>query len=77
MTKAAAVHGPRTQIWNNGGGTQSAAIAALIVTGQLPTPDLAVIADTGRERSSTWDYLNAYIAPALASVGVQIHRVDK
>lgn len=67
----------RTQIWNNGGGTQSAAIAALIVTGKLPKPDLAVIADTGRERSSTWDYLDAYIAPALASVGVTIHRVSK
>lgn len=67
----------RTQIWNNGGGTQSAAIAALIVTGKLPKPDLAVIADTGRERSSTWDYLNAYIAPALASVGVIVHRVSK
>lgn len=67
----------RTQIWNNGGGTQSAAIAALIVIGRLPKPDLAVIADTGRERSSTWDYLNAYIAPALASVGVTIHRVSK
>lgn len=67
----------RTQIWNNGGGTQSAAIAALIVTGKLPKPDLAVIADTGRERSSTWDYLDAYIAPALASVGVTMHRVSK
>lgn len=29
---------------------QSAAIAALIVLGKLPKPDLAVIADTGRER---------------------------
>ena len=67
----------RTQIWNNGGGTQSAAIASLIVTGKLPKPDLAVIADTGRERSSTWDYLDTYIAPALASVGVTMHRVCK
>ena len=67
----------RTKIWNNGGGTQSAAIAALIVTGKLPKPDLAVIADTGRERSSTWDYLDRYIAPALAGVGVTMHRVSK
>lgn len=67
----------RTQIWNNGGGTQSAAIAALIVTGKLPKPDLAVIADTGRERSSTWDYLNEHVGPALESVGVTIHRVAK
>lgn len=68
---------PRTQIWNNGGGTQSAAIAALIVTGELPKPDLAVIADTGREKSSTWDYLDRYIAPALASVGVTMHRIRR
>jgi hypothetical protein len=67
----------RTQIWNNGGGTQSAAIAALIVTGELPKPDLAVIADTGREKSATWDYLDRYIVPALASVGVTMHRVRK
>lgn len=67
----------RTQIWNNGGGMQSAAIAALIVLGKLPKPDLAVIADTGRERSSTWDYLNAVIAPALESVGVTMYRVEK
>jgi len=67
----------RTQIWNNGGGTQSAAIAALIVTGKLPKPDLAVIADTGREKSATWDYLDHYIVPALASVGVTMHRVKK
>lgn len=67
----------RTQIWANGGGTQSAAIAALIVTGKLPKPDLAVIVDTGRERSTTWDYLERYTRPALQSVGVTMHRVRK
>lgn len=67
----------RSVIWNNGGGTQSAAIAALIVTGELPKPDFAVIADTGREKSATWDYLDRYISPALASVGVTMHRVRK
>lgn len=67
----------RAQIWNNGGGTQSAAIAALIVTGELPKPDFAVIADTGREKSTTWDYLDRYVCPALDSVGVIVHRVLK
>jgi hypothetical protein len=67
----------RTQIWANGGGTQSAAIAALIITGKLPKPDLAVIVDTGREKSTTWDYLDRYITPALAAVGVTMHRVQK
>lgn len=65
----------RTQIWASGGGVQSAAIAALIVRGDLPLPDLAVIADTGMEQSTTWAYQDAVIAPALAAVGVELHRV--
>lgn len=56
---------------------QSTAIAALIVHGKLPKPDLAVIVDTGRELSTTWDYLEAVTIPALASVGVTMHRVQK
>lgn len=63
-------------LWANGGGTQSTAIAALIVTGKLPKPDLAVIIDTERERSSTWTCL-AVVGPALAAVGVTVHRVKK
>lgn len=65
----------RTQVWASGGGTQSAAIAALIVLGRLPKPDLAVIADTGREQSTTWAYQEQVTAPALAAVGVEVHRV--
>ena len=56
---------------------QSTAIAALIVRGDLSKPDLAVIVDTEREKSTTWEYLYTVTAPALASVGVQIHRVPK
>ena len=67
----------RTQIWNCGGGTQSAAIAALIVAGLLPKPDLAVIIDTERERSSTWRYADRWLIPALREVGVTLHRVPK
>jgi len=67
----------RTQIWNCGGGTQSAAIAVLIIQSKLPPPDLAVIADTGRERADTWAYMDDWIAPALADVGVTVHRVKK
>jgi hypothetical protein len=62
----------KNQIWSYGGGVQSAAIAALIVQGKLPTPDVAVIADTGREASSTWNYLASVIQPA---VGFPIHIV--
>jgi hypothetical protein len=67
----------RTQIWSSGGGVQSAAIAALIRTGQLPKPDLAVIVDTGREVSQTWAYMKNVIVPALREVGVDLVRIAK
>ncbi|MBU1567755.1 MAG: hypothetical protein KJ630_19285 [Proteobacteria bacterium] len=67
----------RTQIFSSGGGVQSAAITALIVLGELPRPDLAVIVDTEREKSTTWKYLESVTAPALARVGIEIHRVKK
>lgn len=66
----------RTQVWASGGGVQSAGIAALICQGKL-RPDLAVIVDTEREQSTTWDYMDSVISPALASVGVTLHRVRK
>lgn len=65
------------QVFSSGGGTQSCAIAALIIQGRLPKPDVAVIADTGFERSTTWGYQERYVAPALASVGVTLVRVRK
>jgi len=62
------------QVWMYGGGVQSCAIAALVVQGKLPAPDIAVIADTGREKQSTWDYLSEIVQPALP---FEIHIVDK
>lgn len=67
----------RTQIWSCGGGVQSAAIAVLICKGELPKPNLAVIADTEREISTTWDYYEKALKPNLASVGVDLVRVPK
>lgn len=55
---------------------QSSAIAALIVRGDL-RPDLGVIVDTERELSTTWEYHDSVIVPALASVGFPLHRVCK
>lgn len=63
------------QVFSSGGGTQSCAISALIIQGRLPKPDVAVIVDTTREKSSTWAYAEAYTMPALASVGVELHRI--
>jgi len=55
---------------------QSSAIAALIVKGEL-MPDLAIIVDTEREASTTWDYMNKWVKPALESAGCELHRVRK
>lgn len=62
-----------TIAWSFGGGIQSAAIAVLIREGVLPKPDLAVIADTDRERRTTWQYLDEVMRPYLEPVGVEIH----
>lgn len=67
----------RVQVWSSGGGTQSAAIAALIISGRIEAPDISVIVDTERELSSTWKYHNEVIAPALEAAGVTLHRIRK
>lgn len=61
-------------VWMYGGGRQSVCIAALIKQGRLPAPDYAAIADTGREKQSTWDYLREIVQPALPFT---IHIVPK
>lgn len=65
----------RPQVFSHGGGTQGSAIAALIVTGRLPKPDVCIIADTGREASQTWEYYEQITRPALEAVGVPCHRI--
>lgn len=65
------------QIWSCGGGTQSAAIAALICEGKIEKPDYAVMVDTEREKSSTWRYVYGTIKPKLAVVGVDLVVVPK
>jgi hypothetical protein len=63
------------QIWSCGGGANSVAIAALIIQGRLPKPDLSVISDTGLEAKTTWAYLETVLDPALAKVGIKIERI--
>ena len=63
------------EVFSSGGGTQSACISALIVQGRLPKPDFMVIADTGYECRSTWDYLDAVIRPAMTAIGVEVHHI--
>ncbi len=65
------------EILSSGGGTQSACIVALIVQRRLPKPDGAAIVDTEREHGGVWEYHDSVIIPALASIGVEIHRIKK
>lgn len=62
----------KAQVWSCGGGTQSCAIAALIVQGKLPKPDFSVIADTGYETNATWEFMDRVLVPELAKVGVTL-----
>src|SRR5208283_3302697 len=50
---------------------------ALIVQGRLPKPDIALIVDTEREKSTTWYYYDSVLKPKLAKVGVDLVRVPK
>lgn len=59
-------------VWSYGGGWQSVAMGVLIREGVIERPDLAVIADTGRERRSTWDYMRNVMQPYLDPIGLTI-----
>ena len=61
-----------TTVWSYGGGTQPAAIAVLILQGKLSRPDVVVMADTGREIESTWQYLRDVVQPALDTIGLTV-----
>jgi len=68
MKRITTLTGGRMIVWSYGGGVQSAAIAAMVCHGDLPRPDLAVIADTGREAETTWSYLRGVVNPALGRI---------
>jgi 3'-phosphoadenosine 5'-phosphosulfate sulfotransferase (PAPS reductase)/FAD synthetase len=55
-----------------GGGRQTVAMLVLIKRGIIPKPDLIVIADTGRENPSTWDYRDEIAQPLAESMGLTI-----
>jgi hypothetical protein len=62
----------RAIVWSYGGGTQSVAIAVLIAEGKLPRPECALIARMEREMPRTFDYLDRYVRPLLAPIGLAI-----
>jgi len=53
-------------VLNYGGGRQTVALCVMIAKGVLPRPSVIVMADTGRENPSTWDYLEQHVKPFLS-----------
>lgn len=60
----------RVQLWSCGGGRQSAGIAAMIVMGELPAPDHVCMAALEWEKRTTFEYVNAWIRPAMRKLGI-------
>lgn len=58
-----------------GAGVQSSTLAALVVAGVLPPPDLAVFADTGDEPQEVYDQVE-YMRGRLAAVNVELKVVS-
>ena len=67
----------RVQLWSCGGGRQSAGIAAMIVMGELPAPDHVCMAALEWEKRTTFDYVNAWIRPAMRKMGVPFSYVSR
>jgi hypothetical protein len=59
-------------ILNYGGGWQTTGMLVLIEQGKLPRPDRIVIADTGREKKTTWRYLEGTARPRMQAIGLDI-----
>ena len=59
-------------VFNYGGGRQTVAMCIMIAKGVLPKPDIIVIADTGRENPSTWEYLETHMRPLMRDHGLDI-----
>lgn len=62
-----------TDVLSYGGGRQSVAMCLLVLHEVLPRPDYVLMANTGREARSTFEYLDAYVRPALAKAGIEFH----
>lgn len=65
----------RLVLWSCGGGRQSAGIAALILEGRLPRPDHVAMVRLEWELGSVWPYVDTYIRPAMARLGIRFTTV--
>lgn len=70
-------HLSRIQLWSCGGGRQSAGIAAFIVQGRLPKPDHVAMVALEWEKRTTFEYVNAYIRPAIRALGIPFTYVSR
>ena len=59
-------------VFSCGGGVDSTALAVLMCQGQIEKPDLAVMVDTGFEKTVTMRYVTEWIKPKLAEAGVNL-----
>lgn len=67
----------RIQLWACGGGRQSAGMAALIAEGKLPCPDYVCMVRLEGEVHTTWPYVETYIRPAMASLGIPFAVIER
>ncbi len=59
-------------VMSYGGGKQTVAMVTLVLEGKLQKPDVIVMADTGREVQTTFEYLNSIVQPALKAIGLHV-----
>lgn len=59
-------------ILNYGGGWQTTGLLVLIEQCKMKRPDRIVIADTGREKKTTWRYLENVARPKMRAIGMGI-----
>ena len=59
-------------VMSYGGGKQTVAMVTLVLEGKLQKPDVIVMADTGREVQTTFEYLNRVVQPALKAIGLRV-----
>jgi hypothetical protein len=62
----------RAEVLSYGGGVQSVTMCIMAANGELPRPDHIIIADTGREAQSTWDYMSTTVQPIMEAAGLRI-----
>lgn len=64
-------------VLNYGGGWQTVGMCVLIEQGKLPHPDRIIIADTRREKKTTWRYLEKTTRPRMQAIGLDIEVVPR